>query len=1242
MEQQDTNLGFQFKQNNVPNLPQLKEEEKKPFTFKQNPTENLNGGFSFKQNEAGIETKPDQVVSSQYQEDKVLNNPKDDQEDTTMFGSIVGDVGDFITSGEIITAPLEGIAKGVGEVGQFLDETGEALEDKLNIGRLIFKDNPDSFLPTIEYWSRDKVREKGLKDSLVNGVIKTADAAEEAIPDTDTVTGVFVEALSQFGTGFILSRRATGIGGIKGTLVNSAIADATAFDPFEENISAFLKQNGYMKNIFVDALANDDDESAFKNRLKNAGEGLIVGGAFEGIAAAYRAARATRKAKEEVILNGEVSEETAKEFDAAADNIEAMAAKLQAEADNWKAGNTDAIDSKPEEEVVKQERIKHTKKYDIEAAKANTAQAIQETKELARKTAEQNQDIAREMIENFERKLLQDPDITTNKISKEVNGKLIIDPDLARQVSQEKINSIADVKQRKITDVIFKEEKNIEEVDYLGLAMSEGDSFSAILKPEKFDAIVSIASKYKNDFGSEWDKAGDTIIDKLFNLTVDKKLIGGEQLLTDLAKYGLNFEDYVMTVVGSGSEAGRILNKLSQIKRSRPLTSAEEAKQKALLKEQDRIRSTFMRIENVRRGMMVSQVATAARNLQSGLVRAPLEGLGKVMDDALYNFGEGGFAGFGRTIISGDTWRGAFRHTDTMFRNQKAAKEYTRFFLEQPELVDRLDTFYNQMSDMQINMGRGQATSKAGKVVDFFVSKGEDVSHILNTPNRWQEFMLRNSMFLSDMERLVKREWNIDLIDEINKGNIRDIMSDSGRFKPEGARSIIDIADESIYNALDLTYANNPDLKVFRDLNNFIVRNGLTTVLPFPRFMFKSMELLGKYGAGASIPLTRMAMKAVSGVRGKDLRTMSRQERDLIGKNIQGLPLIGAGIWYRLQEDAPAEYQYMNADEGYTLDTSAIFPLRPILLIGEMVKQAMQGTLERWTERNPREIVEVLTGTNFRVGPSNFLLNDIVSNVFGDSEINESTARQAGGALGNYFSTFLVPYGQLIDSARALGLANNEYKDSASEPSLDNTNMFFDNFIRPFSSRYDPSADKPNREFVLKDESDRKRIGAKVIAGLNFHGVDADYARYLKQRGFSEFSLGSNSRSPQQRRDENVYIRQYLKAEVPVLQEAEERFKQQWELLEKDAKEGLTFERALESRVLKPFEANLRKIKTRLRKSSGAELDEEVRAYLELNKLSRSAKRKGIAEYQILTGEIPDMTDPLTVRKVAKLGQKMK
>ena len=90
---------------------------------------------------------------------------------------------------ELITAVGEGAALAVGETAQFFEETGESIEDFFNVGRLVFRDNPDSLLPTVEYWNRDRVREAGLKDSIIGATEYISEAAEEAIPDTETNNG---------------------------------------------------------------------------------------------------------------------------------------------------------------------------------------------------------------------------------------------------------------------------------------------------------------------------------------------------------------------------------------------------------------------------------------------------------------------------------------------------------------------------------------------------------------------------------------------------------------------------------------------------------------------------------------------------------------------------------------------------------------------------------------------------------------------------------------------------------------------------------------------------------------------------------------------------------------------------------------------------------------------------------------------------------------------------------------------
>ena len=111
----------------------------------------------------------------------------------------------------------------------------------------------------------------------------------------------------------------------------------------------------------------------------------------------------------------------------------------------------------------------------------------------------------------------------------------------------------------------------------------------------------------------------------------------------------------------------------------------------------------------------------------------------------------------------------------------------------------------------------------------------------LNIPNRWQEFLVRRGAFLGELERLVKREYKIDFIDVLNQGKIRDLLNDAGNVRPAGARSFIDLVADSTQKALDVTYAKQPDIPMFRNISSFIVRNGLTVVAPFPRFMFNSM-----------------------------------------------------------------------------------------------------------------------------------------------------------------------------------------------------------------------------------------------------------------------------------------------------------------------------------------------------------------------------------------------------------------
>ena len=62
---------------------------------------------------------------------------------------------------------------------------------------------------------------------------------------------------------------------------------------------------------------------------------------------------------------------------------------------------------------------------------------------------------------------------------------------------------------------------------------------------------------------------------------------------------------------------------------------------------------------------------------------------------------------------------------------------------------------FNNINEIQRLTGRGEATTTLGKGVDAVATALEDAVDVLNTPNRWQEHLIRRGAFLGELERLV-------------------------------------------------------------------------------------------------------------------------------------------------------------------------------------------------------------------------------------------------------------------------------------------------------------------------------------------------------------------------------------------------------------------------------------------------------------------------------------------------------
>ena len=819
--------------------------------------------------------------------------------------------------------------------------------------------------------------------------------------------------------------------------------------------------------------------------------------------------------------------------------------------------------------------LRNAYRNNVAIAEAATSDAAREAAERASQVAANNQPVAEELIRAFEARTGKTISTTTE------DGRLVIDPDLARQAGQETMLDVAG------TD----------------LAAGADELLQPILRPEKFDAIVAIASDYKRIYPGAFSE-NRTIIDSLFDLTVNKELIAGQELIDDLNKYGLSFEDYILTVVGSGSEAGKILNKLSQISRVRPTGVAEEAASKAALENQNAIRRGVMRLENVRRGGLVSQLATAARNVTSATIRVPMETLGNIMDTAIYRATNDGPVAGVMEMFSKQNWKDSFAQINLIYGRPDVARAYTEFLLQRPELANQYDRMFNNINEIQELTGRG-----SGTLFDKVVSPMEDVVDFLNTPNRWQEHLIRRGVFFGELQRITRNEYGIDLIDALQAGKLQDLLNDSSivrldrgqtafdrsnynpvtdgeQLSPKNKRSFLALVDEAVTKSLDITYAKQPDIPVFRELSSFIVRNGLTVVTPFPRFMFNSMELMGQYFAGSSIPLTRKLTSLVTGGR-VGAGPLTAKDRQRITRNLIGWATILAAYQYRISEDAPADYKQMNTSEGVVMDTSPQFPMRQFLYLGEAGKRWRDGTFDNWF--NAREFSETFTGSNIRSGMGNAILEEVASLADGtDLTKDEAVGKVSGRLLGEYLSSWLVPFAQIIEAQRATGERGLEYRDVREDPTLDGWTTFFNELGRPTAQRgvsltAEQEAELPLREYVFSEN--RRRVGqmSRVLLGLSQSSATSEYGQYYINKGFNEFDLSSTSEVPTVQRWENEQIRKVLPIIAEAAQRREETLRTEYADMSDTYKDSFTEQQHVNNNVIPLINSFVRDLRSNLR-----------------------------------------------------------
>ena len=249
-------------------------------------------------------------------------------------------------------------------------------------------------------------------------------------------------------------------------------------------------------------------------------------------------------------------------------------------------------------------------------------------------------------------------------------------------------------------------------------------------------------------------------------------------------------------------DVGRILQSLSviqkQLNKLAKVPGADKEFRKALLEQSDLLDTQagfFRRLDIIRRGLMVTQLATAVRNFESQVTRGGLNVMQKGLDSGMQNLAKINpnlkITQFADPLEALKGMGNIFKQFKPQYLN-KLKKETDTILAAFPKEQDRL--FLRFSNDV---VARGTKEALKGSALD----KVEAGVKLLNIVNKGQEFITRRAVFQSSLaERIASNK-------QFYKGkDLRQIIQNNKTLtiRKEDIAGAVD-------DALEVTFAKNFD-----------------------------------------------------------------------------------------------------------------------------------------------------------------------------------------------------------------------------------------------------------------------------------------------------------------------------------------------------------------------------------------------------------------------------------------------
>lgn len=472
----------------------------------------------------------------------------------------------------------------------------------------------------------------------------------------------------------------------------------------------------------------------------------------------------------------------------------------------------------------------------------------------------------------------------------------------------------------------------------------------------------------------------EQISDVLTIVHKDEKLSAA--LADTLKKFDFTTQEFANLFKADISDSARQLAKMSQISKSlervSEIMSGQVPKEPMGISILSRFRQGAQDLDNVRRGLLVSQIATTMRNFTAQVGRVGMHSMVEGVDFALNKAFNPVRRLFGQEERHVD-------HTNTfrLFSNLTTDKKYAK------EITDALTKMYkgqedrlftNYVSDVA-DASNNKTFKTAAKATDFF-----------NYFNRMQEYFYRRGMFAASLERTLSK-----------KGiNLRELY-ESNRL---GDIDIKDV-ERAVDDALEFTYAKMPEGALGKSFVTFAnsIPFVTTAIFPFARFMSNAVEFQFKHS-----PLGPLAL-------------LSKKERDAVARGdskIFAQTMVGSAALLAMIEAKrkgfadDGRWYEIEGEDGQPFDMRPYFPLTPYLLVADLVVRSERNL----APPNSKDILQGLTGAQFRAGAGLSLVDNLIDDLSGlkkEDKITNVITRFTSDVLGG-FLTPLRMFGDFTDS----------------------------------------------------------------------------------------------------------------------------------------------------------------------------------------------------------------------------------